>query len=103
MNIFVEANEKTVTVNDKSIPFKHSRQTHDLYKETFHTELKADLASLVQMDNNYIEATFGVYPQLLWTLAKTADSTIPSFGAWYKQLGEIDILAVCEELIPLFE
>lgn len=99
----MEAYEKTVIINGKPIHFKHSIQTHELYKETFHTDLKADLASLARMDNNYIEATFGVYPQLVWTLAKTADPTIPSFAAWYKQLGNIDILAVCEELVPLFE
>ncbi|MER2057841.1 MAG: hypothetical protein ABTA16_03390 [Niallia sp.] len=97
------AYEKTVMINGKLIHFKHNVQTHELYKETFQTDLKADLASLARMDNNYIEATFGVYPQLLWALAKTVDSTIPPFVAWYKQLGEINILAVCEELIPLFE
>lgn len=95
--------EKTVMINGKPIHFKHSLQTHELYLETFHTGLKADLASLSQMDNNYIAATFVIYPQIVWALAKTAEPTIPSIATWYKQLGELNIMAVCEELVPLFE
>lgn len=98
----MEAYEKTVTINGKPIHFKHRVQTHELYQEAFHTALKADLA-LADSDENFFNAILKIYPQVVWALAKTADPTIPSFKAWYKQIGKIDILAVCEELVPLFE
>lgn len=105
----------SINICGNDVPLSASVYTQILYKNTFGKNLISDLnragklsdeISLKDCDSTEAEALSleeyheksgeidVIYLQILWTLAKEADSSLPTFEKWLKSIEHIDMFDV---------
>ncbi|EJL44028.1 hypothetical protein P4U99_03560 [Brevibacillus agri] len=97
--------EKTLTIDGKQVRFKSTGGTPLRYKAQFGKDFFAEILQLNALGNLDMEnaATlqaidFEVFYNIAWTLAKTADQSIPDPLTWLDQFGEFPIMEIIPEL-----
>lgn len=115
--------EKTITIDGKPITFKVTGGTLYRYKQQFGTEFLADAASLMDIENtkktkkvkqpdgkitfqieyDYTKLNLELVYNLAWTMAKTADPSIPDPQAWLDSFDTFPIEKVAEPLMNMLQ
>jgi hypothetical protein len=106
---------RSINICGNDVPLSASVYTQILYKNTFGKNLISDLnragrlsdeIALKDCDNEEAEALSleeyheksgeidVIYLQILWTLVKEADSSLPAFEKWLKSIEHIDMFDV---------
>lgn len=93
--------EKTLTIDGRTVKFKCSGGTLMRYRNQFNSEFLADLSALKKVQNDAAKINFAVIENMIWTFAKTADTTVPDPQTWYDSFDEINIYEVWTELSDL--
>lgn len=121
---------KTITIDGKEVQFKASASFPIIYKANFNADIltvimpimsemleglddilnedlvkdgtinlkPSDLAAL--LENVYTLEVVDIM-NLLWTLAKCADKTIPEPSKWFEQFDEFPIFDIAQEVFPM--
>ena len=66
------------------------------YRNQFNADFLAEVRTL-----NADNFSYAVVERIVWTLAKTADPSIPDPQTWYDGFDSIDLLSVWKDLSPL--
>lgn len=110
--------EKVLIIDNKEVTIKANGYTPVLYKATFKKDLFNNLLSalggynrIAQMQHIADEEEIGLelieeldltfFYQLLWTNAKSADSSIPPMEEWLSSFDSLPILNHLEDLIEI--
>lgn len=95
--------EKTILIDDKNINFKSTAATPLRFKAQFGKDYFAEIVKLNKLSGfkeENLEALenidFEVFYNIIWTLAKTADRTIPDPITWLDGFEEFPLF----EIIP---
>jgi hypothetical protein len=106
--------EKTIVIDGKSIRLKTSGALPLRFKAQFHKDYFSELMKLApaieRLDQKKDELTaedlaaidFDVFYNIIWTLAKTADPSIPEPLTWLDEFEEfpiMDILVECQDML----
>jgi len=103
--------EKTIEIDGKQIRFKSSGATAIRYKMQFRKDYFAEILRLNTLGKLNIEnmdpdaldkLDFEVFYNIAWTLAKTADSTIPDPFTWldeFEQFPIFDFIEVIQDML----
>lgn len=106
--------EKTITIEGKSIRLKTSGALPLRFKAQFHKDYFSELLKLApaieRLDKKEKDLTaedlaaidFDVFYNIIWTLAKTADPTIPEPLTWldeFETFPIMDILVDCQDML----
>lgn len=83
-------------IDEQEVRLKSDAAVGLLYEMSFGVNYEKDFMN-AQKDNS----TLVIY-RILWTLAKTADDSIPEMMKWLKQFKTIEIDVVGEEAVELF-
>lgn len=104
---------KTVEIDGKNILFKSNAATPIRYKQQTGSDFFADilkmqyLSPLIGAKPEDIPADvidkldFSVLYNVVWTLAKTADNSIPEPLTWFDSFDEFSILDILPEVMDL--
>jgi len=104
--------EKTLTIDGRKVRFKSTAAVSRRYKAQFGTDFFGDLFKMLPMlksfesgldlDNMNYEAlktiNFTVFENVIWVLAKTADTSIPEPLDWYDTFDEFPMMEILPEL-----
>lgn len=94
--------EKTLTIDGRQVEFKSTGGILMRYRNQFNSEFFADLTDLTSAaDGNISKFSYAPIERIIWTLAKTADSTIPDPQTWYDSFENFDILKVWKDIAEL--
>ncbi|EKN68073.1 hypothetical protein P9E76_15475 [Schinkia azotoformans] len=107
--------EKTVTIDGKKVRFKSTGATALRYKAQFKkdyfseilklnqlSKLKVDKNSQLDLDNVELDnVDFEVFFNITWSLAKTADNSIPDPLTWLDGFDVFPILDIIPELTDM--
>ena len=107
--------EKILTIDGRQVPFKSTGAFLLRYKAQFNRDALQDVVKLeyalkqttdengnkkyVISNIDYLD--FEVFYNLIWTLAKTADSTIPTPIEWLDEFDEFPLMDILPELIDM--
>lgn len=90
---------KTLTIDGKEVTFKSTGGTMMRYRNQFNSEFLADLTALKSVTaENFSSFTSKSIEQIIWVLAKTADSSIPDPQTWYDSFEEFPIYSIWGQL-----
>lgn len=99
--------EKTIKIDGKKVTLKATAGALVRYKQQFGTDYIDDLCKFKTLDESdkskIVEMYVKIGYQLIWSMAKTADSKIPSPDLWIKKLKKIDIDNLLSEATALFD
>lgn len=114
--------EKTITIDGKQVAFKATGGIGYRYKAQFGSEFLVDVAKLEDfmnsgeekqkkvkrpdgkiefvktMEYDYTKLSLEVMYNLLWTLAKTADSSIPSPQEWLDSFNTFPVMEIYQQI-----
>ena len=105
--------EKTVYIDNKPVRLKSTAALPKRYKAQFRRDYFADLFKIAkafdgkkkeEMDlsdltfENLERLDMDVLYDIVWTLAKTADKSIPEPLEWYDQFGEFDLMQILPQV-----
>lgn len=94
--------EKTIVIDGKEILFKSTGATPLRYKQQFGKDFFAVLAGMEKAfnkDGGSMESIdFEAFYNIAWTLAKTADKSIPTPMEWLDTFDEFPILEIIPEI-----
>lgn len=102
--------EKTLTIDGKQVTFKSTAATPLRYKAQFGSDLFVDLIKmypLIDQDTDNLDyetlkhIDFEVFYNIIWSLAKTADKSIPEPIEWLDNFDEFPIMEILPELQDL--
>jgi hypothetical protein len=105
--------EKTIIIDGKEVRFKSTAATPLRYKAQFGKDFFADvvkigaLEKLMKLDPENIKREdlegidFDMFYNIAWTMAKTADPSIPDPIAWLDQFDVFPMLDIIPELQDL--
>lgn len=107
--------EKTITIDGKKVRFKSTGGTARRYRNQFNRDFFADLLQLYPImqlkkegfDTNNLDLeiikklSFEVFENITWTLAKTADKSIPEPEEWLEQFDELPIFDILPKIQDL--
>lgn len=106
--------EKTIKIDGQSIRFKSTGATPLRYKNQFGSDFFADLMNMLPAASLAEEGggtelsiediqgiDFEVLYNIVWVLAKTADSDIPEPIVWLDEFGEFPIIDIFSEVQDL--
>ena len=100
--------EKTLTIDGKQVTFKSTGATPLRYKAQFGKDYFAEMLKLQSLqalqggDIKAIESIdFDALYNMVWTLAKTADKTIPEPIEWLDGFDEFPLFEILPELQDL--
>ena len=101
--------EKILTIDGKQVPFKSSGAFLLRYKMQFKRDAVADLAKLQAATNKNGQIVdigaidLEVFFNMVWTLAKIANPTIPPPMEWLDSFSEFPIIDILPELIGMIQ
>ena len=75
---------KVIKIENKNVPMKSNGGTAVLYSRFFNRNLLSDIFNLSKIEEG-AEIESNVIEQIAWTLAKTADDSIPDYMDWLSQ------------------
>lgn len=97
--------EKTIEIDGQQVAFKSSGAVPKRYKMQFQRDYFSDLLameSVVKNDNPSGEeirkVDFEVFYDIAWTLAKTADKSIPDPLTWLDGFGTFPIVEILPQI-----
>jgi hypothetical protein len=100
--------EKTITIDGKQVRFKSTGANALRYKMQFRKDylveiMKLDslgkITNVQDLDPSSLEGIdFEVFYNIAWTMAKTADPTIPDPITWLDSFDEFPLLEIVPEL-----
>lgn len=93
--------EKTISINGRDVNFKCTAGTLRRYRNQFNREFLSDLSKLKDFNDNFESFTFAPLENIIWTMAKTADNTIPDPQTWYDSFDNFPVAEVFGELQDL--
>lgn len=108
--------EKTIYINNKPVRLKSTAALPKRYKAQFRRDYFADLFKIAKVfdgkkkeEMNLSDITYERLEQLdmdvlydiIWTLAKTADKSIPEPLEWYDEFEEFDLMEILPEVQEL--
>lgn len=107
--------EKTIKIDGKEVPFKSTAGTPLRYKAQFGKDYFAEIIKLngllqvrekvdkgVQLTYDDLQALdFEVFYNIAWTMAKTANPTIPDPLTWLDEFEEFPMMVVIPELMGM--
>jgi hypothetical protein len=99
--------EKILTIDGRQVKFKSSGAFLLRYKAQFKRDALQDILKLQgAIDNknqikNIDALDLEVFYNLVWTLAKTADSSIPPPMEWLDTFGEFPLMDIIPELTDM--
>src|SRR5690625_5827270 len=107
--------EKTLTIDGKQVKFKSTAGTTRRYRNQFGKDLFADMIKMypiMQLQEKGIDTNeldyealqhldFGVFENIMWALAKTADDSIPDPDTWFDEFDEFPIMDILPEVQSL--
>ncbi len=99
--------EKILTIDGKQVPFKSSGAFLLRYKMQFGRDAVADIAKLQGVTDekgnvkDFAALDLEVFYNMVWTLAKIADPTIPPPLEWLDAFGTFPIVDILPELIDM--
>lgn len=99
--------EKTIEIDGRQVTFKSSGALPKRYKMQFGRDYFSDMLSMKNLSDGAADeevdlqgVDFDMFYDLAWTLAKTADSSIPDPVAW---LDEFEVFPIAEILPQIQE
>lgn len=95
--------EKTLTIDGRQIKFKSSGGNMMRYRNQFNADFLADLTMLEAAKKDYTAFSYAAVERIIWTLAKTADSSIPDPQTWYDSFESFPFKMAFGELSELIE
>ena len=99
--------EKTLTIDGRQVAFKSTGAFMLRYKAQFGRDAVQDLFKLQQAidaDGQIADVSaldLEVFYNLVWTLAKTADPTIPPPLEWLDTFGEFPLIDIIPEVLDM--
>lgn len=96
--------EKTLIISGRSVQFKSTGAFLLRYKAQFQKDAIADLLKMEQVTKEFEKGKglenldLTVFFNLIWTLAKTADPTIPPPMEWLDTFNEFPLMEIIPEL-----
>lgn len=107
--------EKTLTIDGKTVKFKYTAGFVYRYRSYFGIDYSADIAKIATVSKKIKEeqekgndilalveqADTRVYLRILWTLAKTADKTIPDIETWLDEFEVFNAQEIISQLTDL--
>jgi len=97
--------EKTIKIDGRDVTFKSTGALPKRYKMQFQRDFFTDLISMEGAVKNKKAAVddirkinFDVFYDIAWTLAKTADNSIPEPLAWLDSFETFPIIEILPEL-----
>ena len=100
--------EKVVKVGDKEVKLKSTASLTYKYHRFFGRDLIKDIVKLQEKldarmsKNEQFEALdLQMFSELAWTMAKTADDSIPNIEEWLDQFETFDIMKILPEVMQL--
>lgn len=98
--------EKTVNINGKPTRLKACAMNLLIYQSAFKEDIfKAKSEFLKALDGNAFDLSkvnSVALAKMVWTLAKTADNTLPDFNTWMAELEELPVVELYTENSELF-
>lgn len=98
--------ERTVTINGKPVKLKASAMNLLIYQSEFNEDIfKAKAEFLKATDGDRVDLTkvnAVALAKMVWTLAKTADNTLPDFNTWLESLDELPVVELYTTNYELF-
>lgn len=98
--------EKTVNINGKPVKLKACAMNLLIYQSEFKEDIfKAKSEFIKATDGNRVDLTkvnSVALAKMVWTLAKTADNTLPDFNTWLSELEELPVIDLYTENYELF-
>ena len=95
--------EKTLTIDGRQIKFKSSGGNLMRYRNQFNADFLVDISMLRATENNYKNFSYAAVERIIWTLAKTADPSIPDPQTWYDSFDSFPFKQVFSELAELIK
>lgn len=90
---------KTLTIDGKEVTFKSTGGTMMRYRNQFNSEFLTDLSALSKVTKeDFSLFTCKSIEQIIWVLAKTANSSVPDPQTWYDSFDEFPIYEVWGQL-----
>lgn len=99
--------EKVLTIDGRQVPFKSTGAFLLRYKAQFHRDALKDIYKMqgaVKADGTVSDIDVldvEVFYNLVWTLAKTADATIPPPFEWLDTFEEFNLNEIIPEVIDM--
>ncbi|HHV63824.1 MAG TPA: hypothetical protein GXX46_01915 [Peptococcaceae bacterium] len=99
--------EKILTIDGRQVPFKSTGAFLLRYKAQFGRDALQDIYKLQEAigENNEVKdlsaLDLEVFYNLVWTLAKTADPTIPPPMEWLDSFSEFPLMDILPELMNM--
>ena len=100
--------EKTIIVSGKEVKFKATAGLNYRYREKFNRDFLKDLQGLQKkLEQNKNEGNefeiidLQMFERIAWTMAKTADKTIPDIEEWLDQFDMFAITQILPEILSL--
>lgn len=102
--------EKTIEIDNKKITFKSTAATPLRYKSQFGKDFFVDIMKLSSLDglnskkiniDKIEKLDFGVFYNIIWVLAKTANNKIPDPITWLDGFDEFPLFEIIPELQDL--
>lgn len=92
--------EKTVKIGDKQVTFKCTGGTMMRYRNQFNREFLVDLEKLKDIDKpgQFGNMSLEPFECILWTMAKTADDSIPDPLTWLDSFDFFPTLKIWKEV-----
>ena len=105
--------EKTVVIDGRDVKFKSTGALPMRYKAQFGRDFFQDLfkmQAVVDAKNkkkptleDIEKLDFDTFYKIIWTLAKTADKSIPEPMEWLDTFGEFPIMDILTEVMDMIE
>ena len=105
--------EKTIVIDGKNVMFKSTGALpmrykaqfgRDFFQDLFKMQDAAEMKGKKQPTIKDIEKLdFDTFYKIIWTLAKTADKTIPEPLEWLDSFEEFPIMDVLDEVMEMIE
>lgn len=109
--------EKTLTIDNKQVRFKSTAATPYRYKAQFGRDFFKDMMKLfpltkVDLDKVDEDETiqvlletldFDMFYNILWSMAKTADKSIPEPMEWLDEFEEFPLMDILQDVFPVIQ
>lgn len=97
--------ERTILIGDKEVKMKSTGSLIWIYRTNFKSDLLKDLISMQkELDkgkDDISNINMELFEKVAWSMAKSADPTIPEIEKWLDQFGMFDIMIALPEIMSL--
>lgn len=94
---FMKSKKFSVEIDDKEVPMMAGPRTHAVYKKYFKKSLiKSINKYIISYENNYAN-NLGI-AEIIWSFAKTANPTLPSFKDWVDSCKTLPVREIIMEI-----